>query len=101
MAASSHQHYCSARGQAGRQLGQHRVGGFRSRARGSEADLGARQRSRVCWAQPMTVPGSQERGRHRGFTLGSGLVGGGVGAVGATQQHGKALLLFSGDKKSP
>lgn len=55
----------------------------------------------MCWAQPMTVPGWQERGRHRGFMLGSGLVGGGVGAVGAMQQHGKALLLFSGDKKSP
>lgn len=75
--------------------------GLQEQSRGPEADLGARWRSRVCWAQPMTVPGSQERGRRRGFMPGSGLVGGDVDGVGAMQQRGKAFLLFSGDEKSP
>lgn len=49
--------------------------------RGSEADPGAPHRSGVHWAQPVAVPGLQERGRCRGFPVSAGLVGGNIGAA--------------------
>lgn len=73
LAASSHQHCCRARGQAGRQLGQHSIRGVRSGAGGSAEERGV--------LGTVAVPGLQERGRCRGFPLGAGLVGANAGAA--------------------